>query len=364
LILDDNVGSQQIWTVFGDNTGFDIQGTGSNTSQFHIDPAAPANSMVITSGGAVGLGTFAPVSFAALHIASPIAHPALRLETTSGAYSWDLRGGSAEFLVGDATVGTIPFRVVAGAPTNTLVLNNNGNVSLGAGLADINSKLDIRSTLTNGLLMKRPDANAHFMRVENTAGIFRAGVQGNGDAQFGALTAGKGLNLIAGGATKVLVNSSAQISFGSPPPAITNKALVHASGAHLTLAGVWTNASSRALKQDIEPITSEEARDTVRALQPVGYRYKSELDERYVGFIAEDVPELVATNDRKGLASMDITAVLTKVVQDQDRQLSDERQRNDQQQKRLDQQQQLLAALTERLMALEQHSDAASAPTP
>jgi hypothetical protein len=35
-----------------------------------------------------------------------------------------------------------------------------------------------------------------------------------------------------------------------------------------------------------------------------------------VGFIAEDVPELVATKDRKGLSPMDIVAVLTKVVQD------------------------------------------------
>ena len=34
-----------------------------------------------------------------------------------------------------------------------------------------------------------------------------------------------------------------------------------------------------------------------------------------MGFIAEDVPELVATNDRKGLSALDITAVLTKVVQ-------------------------------------------------
>jgi len=33
-----------------------------------------------------------------------------------------------------------------------------------------------------------------------------------------------------------------------------------------------------------------------------------------VGFIAEDVPDLVATEDRKG---MDVVAVLTKVVQDQ-----------------------------------------------
>ncbi len=36
-----------------------------------------------------------------------------------------------------------------------------------------------------------------------------------------------------------------------------------------------------------------------------------------MGFIAEDVPELVATSDRQGLSAMDIVAVLTKVVQEQ-----------------------------------------------
>jgi hypothetical protein len=36
-----------------------------------------------------------------------------------------------------------------------------------------------------------------------------------------------------------------------------------------------------------------------------------------VGFIAEDVPALVARKDRKSLSPMDIVAVLTKVVQEQ-----------------------------------------------
>jgi len=36
-----------------------------------------------------------------------------------------------------------------------------------------------------------------------------------------------------------------------------------------------------------------------------------------VGFIAEDVPALVATKDRKRLSPMDIVAVITRVVQEQ-----------------------------------------------
>ena len=36
-----------------------------------------------------------------------------------------------------------------------------------------------------------------------------------------------------------------------------------------------------------------------------------------VGFIAEDVPDLVATNDHKHMSPTDVVAVLTKVVKDQ-----------------------------------------------
>ncbi|MDQ7000226.1 MAG: hypothetical protein Q9M12_04990, partial [Mariprofundus sp.] len=45
----------------------------------------------------------------------------------------------------------------------------------------------------------------------------------------------------------------------------------------------------------------------------------------YVGFIAEDVPALVAMRDRKSLAAMDIVAVLTKVAKEQKAQLSEQK---------------------------------------
>ena len=42
-----------------------------------------------------------------------------------------------------------------------------------------------------------------------------------------------------------------------------------------------------------------------------------------MGFIAEDVPELVAINSRDGLSAMDMVAVLTKVMQAQDKTLNE-----------------------------------------
>jgi len=89
------------------------------------------------------------------------------------------------------------------------------------------------------------------------------------------------------------------------------------SGAHVTTGGVWTNASSREYKDNIEALATEEALDTLKELNPVKFAYKKDMTEKHVGFIAEEVPDLVSTKNRKGLSSMDIVAVLAKVVQEQ-----------------------------------------------
>lgn len=92
------------------------------------------------------------------------------------------------------------------------------------------------------------------------------------------------------------------------------------NGAHVTAAGVWTNGSSRQNKVGIRELEVAEAMSALTRLEPVRYVGKDTTDdEEYLGFIAEDVPALVAMNDRKGLSSMDIVAVLTKVAQEQQR---------------------------------------------
>jgi hypothetical protein len=93
-----------------------------------------------------------------------------------------------------------------------------------------------------------------------------------------------------------------------------------ASGAHCTAGGTWTN-------ENISSLSYVEAIEAFLRLSPVKYNYIAERDEEYLGFIAEDVPDLVATNTRKGIAPMDMVALLVKVVQEQ--QLIIDQQRND-----------------------------------
>ena len=74
--------------------------------------------------------------------------------------------------------------------------------------------------------------------------------------------------------------------------------------------------SSRASKENIRELTTADALGALAALNPVTFNYKVDAQEKHVGFIAEDVPDLVASKDRKGLSALDIVAVLTKVVQE------------------------------------------------
>ena len=129
--------------------------------------------------------------------------------------------------------------------------------------------------------------------------------------------------LTANGGTlgyKMAIDSSGYVGIGRRSPSYP---LHMASGAYVTTGGVWTNASSREYKKEIKNLTSAEAMDTLKGLNPVKFSYKASSDERHVGFIAEDVPELVASKDKKGMSSMDVVAVLTKVVQEQQKTIAE-----------------------------------------
>ncbi len=65
-------------------------------------------------------------------------------------------------------------------------------------------------------------------------------------------------------------------------------------------------------------------------LKPVGYNYKNEPDHRYLGFIAEDVPNIVADKNRQGLSPIEIAAVLTKIIKHQQNVLNEQKRTRDQ----------------------------------
>jgi hypothetical protein len=89
------------------------------------------------------------------------------------------------------------------------------------------------------------------------------------------------------------------------------------SNGNLSIKGTLIQGSSRTLKEHITELSSQEALETLVNLSPVKFRYKADTEQAsHIGFIAEEVPDLVATPDRKGLSTMDIVGVLTKAVQE------------------------------------------------
>ena len=183
------------------------------------------------------------------------------------------------------------------------------------------------------------DSNSGGANKFSIEDIFQAHASNRVIARFGQVlggwtemltVAGNGLALGTLGAAPLVIGTNnadrlhilgnGNIGMGQPAPV---HPLQMASGAHVTAGGVWTDVSSREAKDDIRSLTADEARTTLAALEPVKFAYKADPTERHVGFVAEDVPDLVAQKDRKTLSPMDILAVLTRVVQEQQQRIEE-----------------------------------------
>jgi hypothetical protein len=160
-------------------------------------------------------------------------------------------------------------------------------------------------------------------------------IQGSGGAGYRIFTgSGHAQNTAFAPNLRLHINYSGEFGINQVP--VGGHEIHTSSGAYLA-AGTWTNASSRHYKENIRDLSGDAAMEALAALRPVTFNYKTDSDWQHVGFIAEDVPGLVASPDRKGLSPMDIVAVLTKVVQEKTELL-------DAQQKALREQKQVLEA--------------------
>ncbi len=155
-------------------------------------------------------------------------------------------------------------------------------------------------------------------RNSNLAGLLIT--QADGETGYIMHNRASTLTIGAGSVDRITIDRDGNVGIGSSRP---KHPLELASGAHVTAGGVWTNSSSRAKKENIAALTLDDARAALDGLEPVQFNYKTDTVEQHVGFIAEDVPDIVASNDRTGLSTMDIVAVLTKVIQAQQQQIDE-----------------------------------------
>ncbi|GCL50228.1 phage tail Collar [Microcystis aeruginosa NIES-3804] len=180
----------------------------------------------------------------------------------------------------------------AGGGTSLMTLHSNGNLSVSGGIYAANS--DIYFTKTDH----------NHTGIGNTSGY--AAIENDG-ANYEALmilgrTRGdkaRYVNLY----DNVEVNGNLQV----------NQALSYQSQRQF---------SSRKLKKNILDISAEEAVQSLAQLNPVKYNLKADKDNNlHLGFIAEDVPDLVASRDRQTISNDHIVALLTKVIKEQEKRL-------------------------------------------
>jgi hypothetical protein len=83
------------------------------------------------------------------------------------------------------------------------------------------------------------------------------------------------------------------------------------------------SVSSRDLKENVADFTTREAAEALEGLNPVSFTWKDDSEKtRHIGFIAEDAPRITKSTDEKAIIPVHIPAILSKVVQEQQRAIS------------------------------------------
>lgn len=304
---------------------FSVDDVTAGRTPFTLQAGAPSNSIFVDSNGKLGLRTATPGLD--MHVASGDT-PAWRMEqNASGGFTpqtWDVAGNEANFFVRDLTGGSrLPFRIRPGAPTSSIDIAANGNVGVGTASPEV--KLHVFSTSTSDVFAGFGENPSGSDGAKSAFNIGYSGFSfGRGSGFFNvrpdsaAVAPNPSLRFLISNTSRMIIDNEGFIGIGTTsnpdsPIHFTNGA----TQARLTVAGVWQDASSREAKENIGELDANAAFDALDQLQPVIYNYKVLPDDQKVGFIAEDVPEIVATPQRDGLSALDIVAVVTKVVQEQ-----------------------------------------------
>ena len=301
-------------------------GTGeTGTIVFAVDAGAPANSLRVSSGGNVGVGTATPVLDVHANTSDT---PAIRLEQNNSggftAQTWDIGANEANFFVRDVTGGSrLSLRIRPGAPTSSLDIAANGNVGIATGSPQ--AQLDVSgNTIMVGSesgLNSRTNATIKLNRLAmppfNTAnlnfGVLNAATTstdnivgiGGGASGFSAATqitfnTGATTNTDTG-TERMRILSNGRVGIGTSAP---DQLLSVNGDASKVGGGSWQTFSDERLKNIRGPFTS--GLKAVMQLQPLRFQYRPnnamnipQIGEQ-IGFgahaVQKVIPEAVTAN--------------------------------------------------------------------
>lgn len=355
------------WGLEANDLNFMIHDVTGNRRAFKVQSGAPNDTMYLQNTGKVGMGTSSPGT--KLHLVDVIESPRIRFEEATGTpYIWDLLGDHAGFDVVDVTTGHTPLAILPGAPTNSMFVNSSGNLGLGTSspaTALHIHKLSQAATPESLVRFQVGDDAAARLEINNASssnGVFIPRIQGRASAQNASLIMEGLIGTDVGSGPAIVYNvaKSAGGAVATRPLVVyrnNNAAKVTISANGNVTATAFVNASSREFKDKITDLSSDKASAALRQLTPVEFVYKDDTSaDPRIGFIAEDVPDLIAEPERKSVPVMDVVAVLTKVVKDQDRQLQDQEQQLTEERQRNDRNEKLLLELTRQVTELKQRA--------
>lgn len=221
-------------SINGGDNFFSIQDATLNRDLLYLEAASQANAIYVT-GNLIGFGTNMPST--ELHVVDGDS-PTLRLaqDGSSGfaAQAWDVVGNETSFFVRDATNGsTLPFRIQPTAPTNSLVVDPDGNVGVG---------------------ILNPDAALHTRRTSGFTGEWlRFDVPDDGD------------------------------------PATEDRRMVLDTAGNLFVGGAITQLSSRHSKENLLAVAGDQVLSQLAELPLWTWNYLTSSDsDRHIGPVAED----------------------------------------------------------------------------
>jgi len=274
----------------------------TGTIVFEVDAGAPANSLRVSSGGNIGVGTATPVLDVHVNTTDT---PAMRLEQNNSggftAQTWDIGANEANFFVRDVTSGSrLPFRIRPGAPTSSIDIAADGKVGIGTASPD--TRLSVLAAGATFPTTYNIGDTATF--VTNTdsftnIALVKGGITNPQGLHFGVNQASLFSEIQAsrdGVATNTLVLNRQGGNVGIGTSAPTELLSVNGT-ASKPGGGTWSVFSDQRLKNIKGPFTS--GLKAVMQLQPLRYEYKPQnalgikLEGEHVGFAAQAVQKVI-----------------------------------------------------------------------